>query len=299
MLIGKTYCRAGGFSKRSPLHALVRFTRRPAERTILYVERTAIDSPEAFTSIPGWLHSESCPYLPDRTSTMRIVPFALIGSAYEKLLVHGWRRSGEALYRYECATCSSCHPLRIGAPFACESSRFKRIVSKNSDLSVRPAEEYDENEHYQLYEKYYISRHAGSLDIYTARKQAGEGFDTLVSAPKCSCIEYRREDGRLIAAGYVDVLPRGFSSVYFTFDPDESRRSLGVFSLSAETRIAASLRKTSYYLGFWVPGSASMEYKADFGPFELALVGSWIPFRNRSEALHGIDSAPASGTLSR
>lgn len=87
---------------------------------------------------------------------------------------------------------------------------------------------------------------------------------------------YRTADGRLVALGFIDVLVDGFSSVYFAFDPAETRRSLGVYSVFAECSLLASLGKRWYYLGFWVDGCRKMEYKAGFRPHELAHEGRWV-----------------------
>ena len=52
-----------------------------------------------------------------------------------------------------------------------------------------------------------------------------------------------------------------------------------------------------YYLGFWVPFSPKMDYKASFQPFEMALDGAWIPAPDRRGALArlGLDPGGASG----
>ena len=85
---------------------------------------------------------------------------------------------------------------------------------------------------------------------------------------------YRVSD-RLVGAGWVDLLPDGVSSVYFAFDPDESRRSLGIFSMVEEMRLARALGKQWLYLGFYVPGSPKMVYKGAFRPREFAIHGEW------------------------
>jgi arginine-tRNA-protein transferase len=65
----------------------------------------------------------------------------------------------------------------------------------------------------------------------------------------------------------------------------------------AETGLAGSLGKEYYYLGFWVPGSPKMRYKADFHPFELLLDGAsgyryWVPFGSRTEAEAALGFCP-------
>jgi arginyl-tRNA--protein-N-Asp/Glu arginylyltransferase len=153
-------------------------------------------------------------------------------------------------------------------------------------------------ERYELYLRYLRAKHG-----------AGEGPDPLRRAsyasfllggalrdergrPAAAIVEYRRAgSGRLLANGYVDILPGGLSSVYFAFDPSESRRSLGTWSVAKELELAKALGKRFYYLGFWVPGSPKMDYKAGFRPFEYASSGAWLPARDRGEAAAAVGAA--------
>jgi len=58
------------------------------------------------------------------------------------------------------------------------------------------------------------------------------------------------------------------SSVYFFFDPDYSKLGIGTFSILKEIEHARSLDLPYYYLGYYVPGCDSMEYKDSFRPRE-------------------------------
>jgi len=73
----------------------------------------------------------------------------------------------------------------------------------------------------------------------------------------------------------VDVLPHSLSSVYFAFDPDFGRRSLGTFSVMKEIELAAAGGKRWLQFGFWVAGSQKMDYKAGFRPHETLIDGVW------------------------
>ena len=104
-------------------------------------------------------------------------------------------------------------------------------------------------------------------------------------------------EGELLATGYADFLPGGISSVYFAFEPDQARRSLGAWSVLREAALARESGRRYYYLGFWVPGAAKMDYKANFAPFEVARHGHWQFRRNRDAAIAepglGLESALA------
>lgn len=140
-----------------------------------------------------------------------------------------------------------------------------------------------------LYEKYVRIRHG------TLPSVAEEEFLAHCESEYASLTEYRDAPGSLHALGFLDVLPGGLSSVYFAWEPEEQKRSLGAFSIVAEAGLAASLGLPWYYLGFWVPGARRMDYKADIAPFELALpdaaspgVRRWIKYASKEEALESL-----------
>ena len=63
--------------------------------------------------------------------------------------------------------------------------------------------------------------------------------------------------------------------VYSFFDPDLARDSLGSFVILDHVAIAAESGVPYVYLGYWVPGSAKMDYKARFQPLEIFAEGRW------------------------
>ncbi len=81
--------------------------------------------------------------------------------------------------------------------------------------------------------------------------------------------------GALVGVSWVDILHDGLSSVYFAFDPDYASRRLGSYSIMKEIEWARDIGKSWLYLGFWVPGGKSMDYKAQFRPHEIAPERRW------------------------
>jgi arginine-tRNA-protein transferase len=223
---------------------------------------------------------DTCPYLAGKESTLEISALGLSPERYENLLAEGWRRSGEAFYRYSCTDCLLCIPIRVSDSSIRLSGRLKRVLSRNSDLRMRLLPASDNDEYFNLYEKYTRLRH-GSFE------QGDRSiFRSLFCYSSSALTEYRTVSGALIALGFVDMLPNGISSVYFAFDPEHQGRSLGYLSVVLEARLAAEFGKKWYYLGFWVPGSAKMDYKADFAPFQIAPrhEGLWVDARDREDA---------------
>jgi arginine-tRNA-protein transferase len=88
---------------------------------------------------------------------------------------------------------------------------------------------------------------------------------------------------RLVGVGYVDRLPDGLSAIYFYHDPAERHRSLGTFNVLSVIRAAAAAGLPHVYLGYYVAGCGSLEYKARFRPAEvLGPDGGWKPFLARA-----------------
>ena len=234
---------------------------------------------------------EPCPYGSQRLSSGDLLLGWECFDSYESLLPFGWRRSGDVLYRYRCEGCANCIPLRLSAAvYPSSGRRAKRLRQLNDDLLVTISEARQEEEHLRLYDKYARARHGESGASVEA------SYKSLLSSPMAAVSEYRNERGTLVGIGFLDMLPFGLSSVYFAFDPDESKRSLGAYSIYAESELCLRLGKKYYYLGFWVPGAKKMDYKADFPPFQLALPSSsggeengerprWEEFRSKEDAL--------------
>ncbi len=244
-----------------------------------------------------------CPYLPGRRwQVEEFRAAALEPSLYEELLASGWRRSGSTFYRDACPGCGLCVPIRIDSRSFSPTRSQRRLGRLNADVEARLVESAFSEERYALYRAYLRARHGVEDAGGEEGRRAYESF--LLGGPLGSSgiVEYRDRSGRLLATGYVDLLPGGLSSVYFAFDPRASRRSLGTWSVLRELALAAELAPGPragpryYYLGFWVPSSPKMDYKASFAPFEMACEGAWVPAPDRRGALArlGLDPGGAS-----
>ncbi len=84
---------------------------------------------------------------------------------------------------------------------------------------------------------------------------------------------------RLVGLGFVDVLPEGLSAIYFVHDPEERRRSLGIWNILSLLDEARRRELPHVYLGYYIAGCQSMSYKARFQPGEiLGSDGCWRKF---------------------
>ncbi|RPA86986.1 hypothetical protein BJ508DRAFT_410576 [Ascobolus immersus RN42] len=78
-----------------------------------------------------------------------------------------------------------------------------------------------------------------------------------------------RLDGRLIAMAVLDLLPNCVSSVYFLYDTEFHKYSMGKLSACREIVLAREGGYKYYYLGYYIHRNKKMEYKANFPPSEL------------------------------
>jgi len=87
-------------------------------------------------------------------------------------------------------------------------------------------------------------------------------------------------DSKLVGVGYVDALPEGLSAIYYFHEPAEHSRSLGTFNVLKIIEAARQRGLPHVYLGYYVEGCRSLQYKARFRPNEIILNGRWTPFIN-------------------
>ena len=223
-----------------------------------------------------------CPYLPGKRE--RKVFTALDGadaeSLHDLLTDSGFRRSQNIAYRPSCEGCDACISARVPVERFEFNRRWRKIMARNADLTraLKPADATPEQ--FALLRRYLNSRHAeGGMADMTYNDYAAMVEETAV---RTHIVEYRYssgpERGRLAAAALIDVLADGLSMVYSFFDPNENRRSLGVYTILDHIQQARAAGFAHLYLGYWISGSEKMEYKAQFRPLELLLAGEWRPY---------------------
>ena len=217
-----------------------------------------------------------CPYLPDRNwVTHSFRAESIPESLYEDMLAAGWRRSGTDFYQNHCPECECCTPTRVPVRRFRPSSSQRRVLRRNADVTLEVVDPSADDETLELYQRYVRARHT-PVAPDPGEEMTGAQLERFLvrSAVDTRAMQYR-VSGKLVGVGWVDNLPDGLSSVYFAFDPDEGRRSLGTYSLLCEIDLARSLGRRWLYLGFYVPGSPKMEYKGAFRPREFAVRGRW------------------------
>ena len=128
-------------------------------------------------------------------------------------------------------------------------------------------------EQFQLFQRYQLVRHGdgdmASMSFYDYRAMVE---DTPVET---FIIEFRDDQDRLVSACLADQLGDGLSAVYSFFAPGMEKRSLGTHAVLWLIERARALGLPYVYLGYWVPESRKMAYKARFKPSEVLMSGTW------------------------
>lgn len=182
----------------------------------------------------------------------------------------GFRRNGNYLYTMVCPDCSSCVPIRLVAEQFKPNRNQKRVLARNQDLTATIAPLKITAEKLALCDKFLRRRFPGKassgLDYY-----AGFFINSLGATYE---LEFRDQD-HLIGVSIIDLYPEAINCVYFYFDPDISKRSLGTFNIITLINYALSYQIRYVYLGYWIEEIASMRYKAQFKPHYLLWDGQW------------------------
>lgn len=212
----------------------------------------------------------NCPYLDARQwYSYTFKSEKLESNVYESLLAQGFRRSGKFFYKNNCPGCAECVAIRLAVRDFQMSKSQRRTWKKNQDLSVSWHPVKFDHESYELYQRYSVQKHGTD----TTEKNY---WDFLVNSAVETIMMRYYLGNKLVGVGWLDVLPRSLSSVYFAYDLEYSKRRLGVFSVLKEIELAKELHLSYLHLGFWVSDCEAMNYKFQFKPHELLINDIWV-----------------------
>ena len=255
-------------------------------------------APQFYVTAP-----QPCPYLPGQSE--RKLFTALTGDGAralnDTLSRQGFRRSQNVLYRPACSECAACLSARIRVADFQPGRSQRRTLARNAHLVREATSPWATDEQFALFRRYLDSRHAdggmADMDIFEFAAMIEE------TPVRSRVIEYterapgeapgRRGSGRrLVSVCLTDVLEDGLSLVYSFYDPDRVRDSLGTYMILDHVALARQVGLPYVYLGYWVPGSDKMAYKAKFGALEVYLDGEWRDLGD--PASHGARPHPLS-----
>ena len=210
-----------------------------------------------------------CPYLPDRgADTDTRILKAVSPRELESRLIHGWRHFGPVFFKPVCRTCRECVSIRVPTATFTPSKSQKRALKRAASLRVVIGTPRVDNARLELYSRW----HAMREDSVGWRPSPVGQEDYIVqfAYPSSTNREVAIYDGdKLVSVCIADQTPHAWSLVYQFYEPDMHGQSLGVVNILVQINHAKRLGIPYAYLGFYVAGCRSMEYKTHFAPFEL------------------------------
>ncbi|MCH8466044.1 MAG: arginyltransferase [Roseinatronobacter sp.] len=230
---------------------------------------------------------QPCPYLAGRLE--RKLFTALQGDQAEAmndtLSKQGFRRSQNVLYRPSCADCCACLSARIRVDAFRPTRSQRRVAKRNSHLLRQVTSAWATEDQFDLFRRYLDSRHAdggmADMDVFEFAAMIEE------TPVRTRVLEYvgQGPSGRrhLQAVCLSDVLDDGLSLVYSFFDPKLAANSLGSYMILDQIELARQVGLPFVYLGYWVPGSPKMDYKARFSGLEIYHDGEWHVLHDPSQ----------------
>jgi arginine-tRNA-protein transferase len=231
-------------------------------------------APQFYVTAP-----QPCPYLEGRMERKLFTALHGEGATQlnDALSKQGFRRSQNVLYRPSCPDCAACLSARIRVADFRPSRTQRKVEKRNAHLKRQATSPWATEEQYALFRAYLDCRHAdggmADMDIFEFAAMIEE------TPIRSRVIEYRDASaGRraeLVAVCLTDVLDDGLSMVYSFYDPDRPAASLGTWIILDHIRIAREAGLPYVYLGYWVPGSPKMGYKARFSALEVYHRGQW------------------------
>ena len=258
-------------------------------------------APQFYVTAP-----QPCPYLAGRMERKLFTALQgeAAGNLNDMLSKQGFRRSQNVLYRPSCAECSACLSARVRVADFVASRSQKRVIKRNDDLTRTATSPWATEDQYDLFRTYLDSRHAdggmADMDIFEFAAMIEE------TPIRSRVIEYTVKDAdsarELTAVCLTDVLDDGLSMVYSFYDPERAQTSLGTYVILDHIRIAQEAGLPFVYLGYWVPGSPKMGYKANFSGLEIYKGGHWQKIGNpedHSAETHPLSTAPIAEQVAR
>jgi len=168
----------------------------------------------------------------------------------------------------------------------CLKKSSEQPQGKKRRLEIRMKRSSFDPEEFALYRQYQTKVHNDSPDHVTESSYRRFLVDTPLvfvpptgdgTVPHCGFGSFHQQyviDGRLVAVGVIDILPRCLSSKYLFWDPDFAFLSLGKYSALQEIGWVRENKVHCpslqyYYLGYYIHSCRKMRYKAAYHPSEL------------------------------
>lgn len=240
-------------------------------------------APQFYVTAP-----QPCPYLPGQSERKLFTALSGDGARAlnDTLSKQGFRRSQNVLYRPACSECAACLSARIRVADFKPSRSQRRTLRRNAALEREATSPWATDEQFSLFRRYLDSRHAdggmADMDVFEFAAMIEETpvrsrvIEYTEKPVRASGVPPGRGSARTLAAVCLtDVLDDGLSLVYSFYEPEREKDGLGTYMILDHVELARQVGLPYVYLGYWVPGSAKMAYKARFSALEVYRDGAW------------------------
>ncbi|XP_044450625.1 arginyl-tRNA--protein transferase 2 isoform X1 [Triticum aestivum] len=182
-------------------------------------------------------------------------------------------------------TCAQASDRPTSSKQSSVNKNDARHNKKARKLEFKMARSHFDPEEFALYQRYQTKVHKEKTvtessykrflvdtPIVPIRPRSGDN-----TVPPCGFGSFHQQyriDGKLVAVGVVDILPKCLSSKYLFWDPDLAFLSLGKYTALKEIDWIKTTQKSCpsleyYYLGYYIHSCNKMRYKAAYRPSEL------------------------------
>lgn len=212
--------------------------------------------------------NDKCSYIKDRE---QVTHYKVIENCSaqncQDLIERGYRRFGKMYFRPICTDCNECQSIKIDVNNFKFSKSQRRIIKKAEHIKSYVQTPTLSQAHLDLFEKYHLFMKDKKDWTYneTTAEHYYQSFVTGHNEFGYEVLYFDEE--KLIGVDLIDILEDGISSIYFYYDPDYSKYSLGKLSLYNQIKFASRSNKKWIYLGYYVEECPSLSYKSEYKPY--------------------------------
>jgi len=197
----------------------------------------------------------------------------------DRVWAEGWRHFGVYFFRYSVAPHDGvpCDvlPLRVELSNFVLSKSQRRVLKNNMDLRVEIRDTFIDPAKEDLFDRHrrrFKDNVPDSLENFLSEEPA--------EVP-CRNREICAYSGdRLLAMSFLDIGETATSAVYAAFEPEEHKRSLGIFTMLRAIEHTRASGCRYYYSGYAYREPSMYDYKKKFSGLQFLDWGAgWKEFR--------------------
>ena len=215
----------------------------------------------------------ACPYISGNIEKRIATDITYNNTIYEELSINGFRRVENWMYRPVCDNCSACKSYRVNLENFKLTKSLKRVLKKFENFSFKLINNRSTQEHFELFKKYQLDRHAGGSMSDMDENEFKSMIET--SPIKTSLMEFRDKYNSLVGVVILDIDKNNLSAVYSFFNPKFNKFGLGNYMVIKCLLFGKDNQYDYLYLGYYIEEISSMSYKSRFKPGQIFNNNEW------------------------